>query len=76
MEKKKIDLLIWVKGVDEGDEGNILRDAVMLKRYTDDIVVVAGPPDKLLTPAAKRELLGHDAEDVNDDSSEGEEDGK
>lgn len=55
---KKIDMLIWVKGVDENDEGDILKYATGLKQYTDDIVVVAGPPEKLLAPEARRDLLG------------------
>jgi hypothetical protein len=54
---KKIDMLIWVKGIDEDDEGNVLKDATGLKKYTEDIVVVAGPPEKLLAPEARRNLL-------------------
>lgn len=71
-EKKKIDMLIWIKGVSEDEEGDILKDAVILKKYTDDIVVVAGPPDKLLAPAAKRELLGKAADEEDRDSGEDE----
>lgn len=65
-EKKKIDMLIWIKGIDEDSEGDVLKDAVGLKKYTDDIVVVAGPPEKLLAPDARRELL----EDLDDDGDE------
>ncbi|HCM9218103.1 hypothetical protein AB7250_02545 [Providencia stuartii] len=65
-EKKKIDMLIWIKGIDEDSEGDVLKDAVGLKKYTDDIVVVAGPPEKLLAPEARRELL----EDLDDDGDE------
>ncbi|MBY8073660.1 hypothetical protein KW488_13950 [Vibrio fluvialis] len=60
---KKIDMLIWVKGIDEDDEGNVLKDATGLKQYTEDIVVVAGPPEKLLAPEARRNLL----EDLDDE---------
>lgn len=67
-EKKKIDMLIWIKGIDEDSEGDVLKDAVGLKKYTDDIVVVAGPPEKLLAPEARRELL----EDLDDDGDEDE----
>lgn len=67
-EKKKIDMLIWIKGIDEDNEGDVLKDAVGLKKYTDDIVVVAGPPEKLLAPEARRELL----EDLDDDDDEDE----
>lgn len=65
-EKKKIDMLIWIKGIDEDSEGDVLKDAVGLKKYTDDIVVVAGPPEKLLAPEARRDLL----EDLDDDGDE------
>lgn len=65
-EKKKIDMLIWIKGIDEDSEGDVLKDAVGLKKYTDDIVVVAGPPEKLLAPEARRELL----ENLDDDADE------
>ncbi|MEG1224561.1 MAG: hypothetical protein RSD83_08285 [Hafnia sp.] len=65
-EKKKIDMLIWIKGIDEDSEGDVLKDAVGLKKYTDDIVVVAGPPEKLLAPEARRELL----EDLDHDGDE------
>lgn len=56
-------MLIWVKGIDEDDEGNVLKDATGLKQYTEDIVVVAGPPEKLLAPEARRNLL----EDLDDE---------
>ena len=54
---KKIDVLIWVKGIDQEEEGSVLKDAVGLKKYTQDVVVVAGPPEKLLAPEARRNLL-------------------
>jgi len=63
---KKIDMLIWVKGIDPDSEGDVLKDAVGLKKYTDDIVVVAGPPEKLLAPEARRDLL----ENLHDDDDE------
>lgn len=59
-------MLIWIKGIDEDSEGDVLKDAVGLKKYTDDIVVVAGPPEKLLAPEARRELL----EDLDHDGDE------
>ncbi|WKT59559.1 hypothetical protein Q2E61_11705 [Microbulbifer thermotolerans] len=69
-DKKKIDMLIWVKGIDEDSEGDVLKDAVGLKKYTDDIVVVAGPPEKLLAPEARRDLL----EDLDDGDDEWDDD--
>lgn len=56
--EKKIDMLVWLKGVDEANEGDVLKDATKFKEYTDDIVVVAGAPEQLLEPQARRELLG------------------
>jgi len=56
--EKKIDMLLWLKGVNAADEGEVLKTATKFKEYTDDIVVVAGAPEQLLEPQARRELLG------------------